>query len=320
VQADGAISRSTSAASLVNATSTAAGSTVKNLRINGAQLGDVSEPTTMVIKDPVTQIAVGEVRVLERIASGAAANEKQPADGLFRSGLEVNAIHVITYNLAGTPADSSADLIIGHTMSLARFTSGIGCLDDLLRVLGRAVVADLFTPSAEAPHATFGDVLLPRTGGAESEHVAHVDLPIGTAGASSSSTEGVVSITDQRASSSSRARVTDLALASGAITADLVEAVADADLDSPAGSAKIGHLIVGGANLCAATCAPKPNTAVLLPGAGNVLVVLNEQVVSPNTITVNAVHIYVLGVQNALGLPAGAELIIGQASSGAARG
>jgi hypothetical protein len=321
VEADGAIARSTSAASLVNATSTAAGSTVKNLRINGAPLGDVSEPTTLVIRDPLTRVPVAEVRVLERIASGAAANEKQPADGSFRSGLEVNAIHVVVLDLSKSLLDESGEVIVGHTQSSARFTSGIGCLDDLLKVIGRGVVADLLNLAPELPRAVVGEVRLPLTGGAEREQLASVTLPVGTAGSSSSETSGVVSIPDQRAETNASARISDLMLLDGAIRADLVEAITSADLDSPAGEARLGSLVIGGFNACGsadAACAPAADTSLLLPGPGGpVLVVLNEQVHSPHGITVNAVHIYVLGNGNSLGLPAGAELIIGQAQSAA---
>lgn len=321
VEADGAISRSTSAASLVSATSTASGSTVKNLRINGDALGDVSEPTSLVIRDPLTRKPVAEVRVLERVAKWAAANEKQPADGRFRSGLEVNAIHVIVHDLAATSLGEAGHLVVGHAESLAQFTSGIGCLADLLKVIGRGVIADLVNVTPEMPRAVVGEVRLPLTGGAELEQLANVDTAIGTAGSSVSQTTGNVSIPDGTAVADGSARLTDVNLLEGAITADFIEATTSADLDAAAGDAQIGNLKIAGVGACGAgqaACAPAPNTVVLLPGAGGpVIVVLNEQVRSAHGITVNAVHVYVMGSGNALGLPAGAELIIGQAQSGA---
>ena len=45
--------------------------------------------------------------------------------------------------------------------------------------------------------------------------------------------------------------------------------------------------------------------------------VINEQVVgSGNVITVNAIHLYVLGAGNPLGLPIGSDLVISGATSG----
>lgn len=125
-------------------------------------------------------------------------------------------------------------------------------------------------------------------------------------------------------SSESVASVADVRILNGLITAESVVGIASSYADgataaSEASGSTFENLVVNGTRLTSGDGTVAPNTRIALPGVG--YAVLNEQVrtgdgVSSSGITVNMIHVV---LQNALTGATTGEIIIGSASSYAAK-
>ena len=322
VQANDVVARSVSVARITGATSSSAGSRIGELVVNGEKHLDITQPTVIEVKDPLTDEVKAEVRVLEEIPTGAAAGVAGDPNDPFRSGLTVNAIHVIVHDIPLTPIDESSDVIVSHAESRASYPSGFGC-EAVPTVSGHGYALDLrgFVEDDEQVGHRLAEVLLPITGGEDRSTLADVDTPLGTSDSADVRTAGSVVQDPASAQASTTATVEGLNLLDGLIRATAVEAQADADLDGVSASTTIADLVIADVNVCetlllTAVCQPDPNTVLLLDGV-SMIVMLNEQIPEPGGITVNAIHIWVLGSDNPLGLPAGAEIIISSAHADA---
>ena len=115
-------------------------------------------------------------------------------------------------------------------------------------------------------------------------------------------------------SSTASSDIAGAQLAGGLVSANEVRAVSTTaagpggNAYSTTGSQFVGLTVAG--KPIAGT--PAPNTTIALPGVGRV--VLNEQVRSGTTLTVNMVHVYVTTAQ--VGIPANTSIIAGHAVSG----
>lgn len=127
-------------------------------------------------------------------------------------------------------------------------------------------------------------------------------------------------VDNKKTGAQSTSDVENVSTAGGAITADIVTAVATSYLGQTTGGSDAAgsgftNLVVNGV---AVTDEVAPNTRVNLPGVG--YAILNEQIASGNGVssfgmTVNMIHVV---LQNVLGVKTG-EIIIGSASSSVAR-
>lgn len=328
VEADSVVAKSTSLAHGAGAVSSSAGSRVQDLRVNGTQHGDVSEPTTIDVRDPLSGALLAQVRVLEKLPSGAAAGQAQPnGNAEFTSGMAVNAIHVIVYDLPTPLVNEASDVIVAHADTTAAFPSALGCDVTIPRVSGIAYALDVFNLNPDPGNARVAEVILPITGGAESATLADFDAPAGLGTSDSAFTSTIGEISDGPDANTidveahTLARTEGLDLAGGTITATKIESTSDSTLAGSSGDATIADLVIAGNNICGmlmltSTCEPDPNTVLLLPGVATI-VMLNEQISGTGELTVNAVHIWVLGDTNPFGLPAGAEIIISSVHSDA---
>ncbi|HLG01050.1 MAG TPA: choice-of-anchor P family protein [Acidimicrobiia bacterium] len=345
IDAESIVTKSTSRATGTSATSTSAGSTIQGLTVTAAGAptpvfsGDVDKPTEIAINHPVTGAELARVFVLEQVSSGAASGLGQPSGtgasdaGLFASDLTVNGIHVVVNDVDGTPLSTASDVIVAHAEAQATFPSTLGCGVMADQVSGRAFALSLDESPAAGP-ARVAEVNLPSTGGVQGDGGA-VTLP-GVAAAGTATTQTVGEVNDGEfvtpgdgvaVQSASLARTEGLDLLGGMITATKVEASTASTLGGSVGAALIANLIIGGMDVCpmihpdleAQVCEPPPNTVLFLDQF-DVIVMLNEQITGPGEITVNAVHIWVLGEANPLGLPAGAQVIISSSQSGAYTG
>jgi hypothetical protein len=158
-------------------------------------------------------------------------------------------------------------------------------------------VAGIHVTAGPAPTVT-----LPPTGGNLSQSL--VSICAGTAcsvlsaGILNAATQG--STTGSPTSSASASVATVNALA-GVVTADVIASSCTASSTGVSGSSTLTNAKVGGATVAVN---PGPNTTLTV--AGLATVILNEQITSANTITVNAVHILLN-----LGLATG-DIIIAQ--------
>lgn len=325
VQADAVKSQSRSYLEVGGASSSSAGSTIANLRIGGTQYGDVSEPLTVVINDPLNPgTPFIEVHVIERVRRDAAAGIVQPFPGQSKSGLDVNGIHIVVHDLALTPINEASDIIVAHASTDIAFTAVRACPS----VSGRAFSAQLLNVKPDLANAIVGEVILPSTGGEDAEHLADVDVgTVLTADASSTSTKGAVTLGPDGATAESRAQVAHATL-STLLEATLIQSDASATLNPDGTTTTSGDTIIAdvrllGTDVCGAlgltsTCHPAPNTEPL-PANPLIKVILNEQIPDADGkgLTVNAIHIWVLGSIPGSTLPIGAEVIISSAHADA---
>lgn len=307
LRASSVVARSSTSATAFGAGSSRDGSKVQDLVVNGTTYGDVTTAQTIEVTDPLLGGVVAEVFVLETTPSGAAAGETQPVDDFFVSGLEVNAIHVAVKDNPATPVNEATDVIVAHAESRAKFPSGLACGESIPLVAGDAYLLD--TPNLEPPAGAtkLGLVTLGSTGGDETSAVADTS-PFGAI-TGQTHTEGTLDPLEAHSS----AAYENVDLLSGAITASTIESGSDTVGATSTGSTTIADLVIAGTDVCATltlspTCEPAPNTVLLLD-EGNVIVLLNEQIVDGG-LRVNAVHIFVVGAGNPFGLPVGAEIVL----------
>jgi hypothetical protein len=193
-------------------------------------------------------------------------------------------------------------------------------------------------------------VTLPSAGGTDDAIVkqigpiAGMDTTLVASGTGESHTTGQIDDSNNTANSTSLARVEKLdVLANSSVPGgELIEArVVESACESSAtssgsassGNAEILGLKIAGNNVCTGlmidpACTPEPNTDLPLLPMGTLLR-LNEQYcdggtptpavtpscTGPNAsgITVNAIHIFIVGENNPLGLPVGADVVISHA-------
>jgi archaellum component FlaG (FlaF/FlaG flagellin family) len=327
LKADTVVAKTTSQASATSAGSSRGGSLIQGLVINDVNYGAVSEPTTVLVRDPLSGDVLAEVHLLETTRSGAAAGEAQPnANTEFASGIAVNGIHVIVH-LADL-----LDLIVSHADSSAEFPSGLGCDGQIPAVSGSAYALGINLKPDSDDGIDLGavkvaEVDLPITGGEDHATLADVSVPgIVTASVAAARTEGEITDGDDEdtvpVEATSESHVANLNLLDGTVRAQAVDVISHTEAGAtPEGKTTIAGLEIGGTDVCGALgltsiCTPEPNTELLIPG-GPILVVLNEQIPEPGGLTVNGVHIWILGRDNPLGLPVGADIVISNAHSDA---
>jgi len=167
---------------------------------------------------------------------------------------------------------------------------------------------------AQSPVAT-----LPSTGGMATGQADAFGVP-GSVDAQRLNAVTTGAVDDKKTGAQSTSEAEDVSAAGGAITADIVTAVATSYLGqftggSDATGSGFTNLVVNGV---AVTEDVAPNTQVDLPGVG--YAILNEQIPTGDGVTswgmtVNMIHVV---FQNLFGLTTG-EMIIGSASSSVAR-
>jgi hypothetical protein len=318
ISASTLVARSQSHASAVTAGSSFGGSTVQNLVINGTTYANINTPTTIDVHDPLTGQIEGHVYVLESTGTGAAQPTTEPEgtapNQAFKSGLSVNALHVVL-NVAGI----HTDVVVAHADSTASFPAGLGC-QPFPSVRGDAYVLD--TPNLNPPlgEVKNGLVTLPSTGGTVDSAIADLS-PLGT-GTGLTHVDGAISLVPTTAQSHASATLNTLSLLGGAITATTVRSTSDTVGSTSTGSTTIEHLVIGGTDICAllglsSICSPTENRVLLIDN-NTVIVELRETIPGGDTseLRVNAVHVFVIGKGNPLGLPVGAEVVLSSSYSG----
>ena len=321
-------------------------------RIEGLTIGDmnfdlITDPMELTLDLPIGK---AEVKLLEKKGSGAKAGEVQPVDGEFASDLEVNAIHLTVKDPDGNTvlevvaAHADCEVTFSGVCEEFPFVSGRG--------LAVGVKLDEVDPDSESLllDMKVGESVLPSTGGFDDATLKHVG-PIGNetttlveASTGFTRTEGSVDQANNTASSSTHAELADAdVIDTGEAPSDpfMHADVLQADCSSSAssnGSASSGNAIlvgltIGGENVCGdlmlePLCSPAPNTEIPGPSP-NTLIRLNEQRCDDGTlpsgtppqctganssgITINAVHVFLLGDGNPGELPINGDIIISSA-------
>src|SRR5437016_1226472 len=311
----------TAQASGFNSTFSSAGSAFKNLVVNGTQMNNVNPNTT--INLPASQFGAGSfVKLLEEVGSSSQPSSGQLTGGTFAADLTVNMIRVHLTSLS--PTGDAIDLVVSHAQAHADFPQPAGCPALAGTVSGDATIVNEQANPSQLP-VVVGFVSIPPQGGHDHQDLDQLSTSLVSGGTSVSDSAGTV--LNSGSNSSSFAKAANVcALPVGGVCTVFASAITSQansasgggkSSSDPQGTSLIG-LSVGGMSV---SDNPPPNTTILLPGIGSVT--LNEQTcdgggVAPcsgttsSGIRVRAIHV-IVNNPNALGLPQGANVIVGEA-------
>ena len=330
VTADVVRAVATAKATGFNASVSVAGSAFKNLVVNGTQLNDVNPNTRIDLPAPV--FGTGSyVALLEETSSISQPSPGQLSGGTFAAEVTVNMIHVHVAGVIG--GIEASDVIVSHAAAHADFPQPGGCPALAGTVSGGATILEEQTDPAALP-VGLGQVAIPPQGGHDHQDLDQSTTSAATSGTSVSDSRGSVTATTSTSTSFAQAQDVCVAPAAGGCAVSVRALTAQANSSSGGGSSSSN---ANGTSLLGVTVGstaigdnPAPNTCLsLLP---NVAVVLNEQVCdgagtlacsptgTPVTcsgsassgLTVRAVHV-IATEDGSLGLPAGANVIVGEA-------
>ncbi|MBA2254297.1 MAG: hypothetical protein H0W07_04190 [Chloroflexi bacterium] len=285
-------------------TSNSAGSYFSNLVIAGTPIAGNISPNTPAI----TLAGYGYVKLRE---------VRQIPNGVFSGGISVNMIHIFITMTNPLDIPVGAEIIVAHARTkFTRVTPAVAVggsawaadakstLPLIVNQVGR--IAPIYVPC----QGTDGNIL--------SNNVNITNVPgVITAGTAVTKAFGSVSATQALAWTS--AKIENLNLLTGLVTADLIKAKSQSTFNTNTGGATVGS--VSYVNLrIAGILQPvtvSPNTVVLVPLVGRV--VLNEQERTVDSsqakLKVVAVHLYITDPLNPFGLSVGTEIQISVARS-----
>ena len=326
VTADVVRAVATAQASGFNSSFSSAGSAFQNLVVNGIQMNNVSPNTTIDL--PAAQFGAGSfVKLLEEIGSSSQPPAGQLAGGTFAADLSVNMIRVHITSLALT--GDAIEVVVSHAQAHADFPQPAGCPALVGTVSGNATIVNEQDDPALLP-VVVGFVSIPPQGGHDHQDLDQLSTSLASGGTSVSDSTGTVLSSSSSSSSFAKAQnVCTLPLAGvctvsgNVITSQANSASGGGKSSSDAAGTSLIGLSVGGMSV---SDNPPPNTTILLPGIGSVT--LNEQTcdgggvppcsgTTSSGIRVRAIHV-IVGNPNSLGVPQGADVIVGEAHADSA--
>src|SRR6266581_3217687 len=326
VTADTVRGVATAQASGFNSTFSSAGSAFKNLVVNGTQMNNVNPNTT--INLPASQFGAGSfVELFEEIGSSSQPPPGQLTGGTYAANLTVNMIRVHITRLALT--GDAVDVVVSHAQAHADFPQPAGCPALVGTVSGNATIVNEQTNPSALP-VVVGFVSIPPQGGHDHQDLDQLSTSVVSGGTSVSDSAGTVVSSSSNSSSFAKAQNVCALPVAGVCTVFASAITSQANSVSgggksssdPQGTSLLG-LSVGGMSV---SDNPPPNTTILLPGIGSVT--LNEQTcdgggalpcsgTTSSGIWVRAIHV-IVDNPNALGVPQGADVIVGEAHADSA--
>jgi hypothetical protein len=316
----------TAQASGFNSSFSSAGSAFENLVVNGIQMNNVNPNTTIDL--PASQFGAGSfVKLLEEIGSSSQPPSGQLAGGTFAADLTVNMIRVHITALALT--GDAIDLVVSHAQAHADFPQPAGCPALVGTVSGNATIVNEQGDPSLLP-VVVGFVSIPSLGGHDHQDLAQLSTSLVSGGTAVSDSIGTVLSSSSNSSSFAKAQnvctlpVAGVCTVSGnVITSQANSASGGGKSSSDAAGTSLIGLSVGGMSV---SDNPPPNTTILLPGIGSVT--LNEQTcdgggvppcsgTTSSGIRVRAIHV-IVDNPNSLGVPQGADVIVGEAHADSA--
>jgi len=321
VTADVVRAVATAQASAFNSSFSSAGSAFNNLVVNGTLVNNVNPNTTIDL--PAAQFGAGSfVKLFEEVGSSSQPPPGQLAGGTFAANLIVNMIRVHITSLALT--GDAVDVVVSHAQAHADFPQPAGCPSLVGTVSGNAAIVNEQTNPSELP-VVVGFVSIPPQGGHDHEDLDQLSSSLVSGGTSVSDSAGTVLTSSSNSSSFARAQTVCVLPVNGLCTAFATAIISQANSSSGGrisssdaqGTSLLGFSVGGmsvGDN-------PPPNTTILVPGIGSVT--LNEQTcdgggvppcsgTTSSGIRVRAIHV-IVDNPNALGVPQGADVIVGEA-------
>jgi hypothetical protein len=321
VTADVVRAVATAQASAFNSSFSSAGSAFKNLVVNGAQVNNVNPNTTIDL--PAVQFGAGSfVKLLEEIGSSSQPPSGQLSGGTYAADLTVNMIRVHITSLALT--GDAIDVVVSHAQAHADFPQPAGCPSLVGTVSGNATIVNEQTNPSQLP-AVVGFVSIPPQGGHDHQDLDQLSTSLVSGGTSVSDSAGTVLTSNSNSSSFAKALNVCVLPVNGSCTALASAIISQANSSSGGGisssdakGTSLLGLSVGGMSV---SDNPPPNTTILVPGIGSIT--LNEQTcdgggvppcsgTTSSGIRVRAIHV-IVDNPNALGVPQGADVIVGEA-------
>jgi hypothetical protein len=316
----------TAQASAFNSSFSSAGSAFSNLVVNGTHVNNVNPNTTIDL--PAAQFGAGSfVKLFEEIGSSSQPASGQLAGGTFAADLTVNMIRVHITSLALT--GDAIDVVVSHAQAHADFPQPGGCPALVGTVSGNATIVNEQTNPSELP-VVVGFVSIPPQGGHDHQDLDQLSTSLVSGGTSVSDSAGTVVSSSSNSSSFAKAQNVCVLPVNGLCTVFASAIISQANSVSgggksssdPQGTSLIG-LSVGGMSV---SDNPPPNTTILVPGIGSVT--LNEQTcdgggalpcsgTTSSGIRVRAIHV-IVDNPNALGVPQGADVVVGEAHADSA--
>jgi hypothetical protein len=308
-------------ASGFNSSFSSAGSAFKNLVVNGAQMNNVNPNTTIDL--PATEFGAGSfVKLLEETGSSSQPAPGQLTGGTFAADLTVNMIRVHITSLA--PTGEALDVVVSHAQAHADFPQPGGCPALAGTVSGDATIVNEQADPSQLP-VVVGFVSIPPQGGHDHQDLDQLSTSLVSSGTSVSDSAGTVLTSSSNSSSFARAQNVCVLPNAGVCTVSASAINSQANSASgggrsssdPQGTSLLGISVAG----MSVSDNPPPNTTILVPGIGSVT--LNEQTcdgggappcsgATSSGIRVRAIHV-IVNNPNALGVPQGAEVIVGEA-------
>src|SRR3989441_6256150 len=311
----------TAKASAFNSSFSSAGSAFKNLVVNGTPMNNVNPNTTIDL--PAGQFGAGSfVKLFEEIGSSSQPPPGQLAGGTFAADLTVNMIRVHITHLALT--GDAIDVVVSHAQAHADFPQPAGCPALVGTVSGNATIINEQGDPSLLPVAV-GFVSIPSQGGHDHQDLDQLSTSLVSGATSVSDSTGTVLSSSSNSSSFAKAQnvcalpVAGVCTVSGnVITSQANSASGGGKSSSDAAGTSLIGLSVGGMSV---SDNPPPNTTILLSGIGSVT--LNEQTcdgggvppcsgTTSSGIRVRAIHV-IVDNPNSLGVPQGADVIVGEA-------
>jgi hypothetical protein len=309
-------------ASGFNSSFSSAGSAFNNLVVNGIQLNNVNPNTTIDL--PAAQFGAGSfVKLFEEIGSSSQPPAGQLAGGSFAADLVVNMIRVHITSLA--PTGDAVDVVVSHAQAHADFPQPAGCPSLAGRVSGNATIVNEQTNPPQLP-VVVGFVSIPPQGGHDHQDLDQLSTSLVSGGTSVSDSAGTILTSSSQSSSFAKAQNVCVLPVNGICTAAVASAIISQANSSSGGGISSSDaqgtsllgVSVGGMSVADN---PPPNTTILVPGIGSVT--LNEQTcdgggvppcsgTTSSGIRVRAIHV-IVDNPNVLGVPQGAEVIVGEA-------
>ncbi len=330
VTADVVRAVATAKATGFNSSVSVAGSAFTNLVVNGTQLNNV-DPNTR-IDLPATAFGVGSyVALLEETTSISQPPAGQISGGTFAADVSVNMIHVHIAGVIG--GIEAADVIVSHAAAHADFPQPGGCPALAGTVSGDATILSEQIDPTTLP-VSFGNVAIPPQGGHDHQDLDQLTTSAATSGTSVSDSLG--SVTPTASTSTSLAQAQDVCVAPTAagctVSVRAVRSQANSTSGGGASSSNANGTSLLGVTVGSTSIADNPPPNTCISAIPDVAVILNEQVCdgagtlacsptgTPVTcsgstssgLTARAVHVIVTQ-GGALGLPAGANVIVGEA-------
>lgn len=322
------------------------GSTIKGLVVNGQPVNDVAPNSRIGL--PALTFGDGSYVSLYELGPGSdtqtgggVGTTSQPPlgqTGAYAADLSVTMIRVrITDDNGLLPGGNPAEIIVSQPVAHSDF-QGIRCTNR--EVSGHAFIASATTEPSVAP-VLFGFVGIPRSGGAQSQHLEQVSLSgMLTAGTADSASEGTV--TDASSESDSSALVQGVCVLPAAtggctVSATALKAASHSIAGASARSSDAADTTVAAKVQGQDVLAQSPNTTIdlkdPLTGTSFGFVILNEQVCDGGAdlalgcalgdhagLTVRGIRAVITVPDNPLGLEAGASVIVTEAHSDATFG